>query len=101
MSATGRGPRIPARPRRPQVPGPVRIPPRPVDDLDPRRDVGRLSDELPLLLFPLRIETRFKQVPVRGRLLRHELWVRVFPDSCLVDTFEPEPSRGEIEDVRR
>jgi hypothetical protein len=68
---------------------------------DPRTDVGRLSDELPLLLLPLRIETRFKRVPVRGRLVRPELWVRVFPDSCLVDAFEPEPSRVEVDNARR
>ncbi|MDO8185482.1 hypothetical protein Q5424_18510 [Conexibacter sp. JD483] len=83
---------------------------------DPRTGVAELSDELPLLLFPLRLETRFKQ---RATLLRRrprlpgggiglpafrtswELWVRVFPDSCLVDSFEPEPSLTELESARR
>ncbi|HZV73694.1 MAG TPA: hypothetical protein VFF79_08270 [Conexibacter sp.] len=63
---------------------------------DPRRAIGWLTDELPLLLFPLRLETRFKR-GANGL----ELWVRVFPDSCLVDTFEPEPSRVEVDSVRR
>lgn len=136
---------------------------------DPRTDVAKLTDELPLLLFPLRIETRFKRIvtlraprrpipvprepilrgrlrtrplpipglvarlprdvgaiatgirepvprlpgraitrlPVRDRLqlpqvvVRHELWVRVFPDPCLIDTFESEPSQGEVDGARR
>ena len=46
---------------------------------DPRQEVGRLDDGYPCLLFPLRVETRFKD---------SELWVRVFPDACLIDTFE-------------
>jgi hypothetical protein len=63
---------------------------------DPRDAIGQLSDELPLLLFPLRLETRFKRVKDQ-----HELWVRVFPDSCLVDSFEPEPSQVELSNTRR
>ena len=46
---------------------------------DPRREVGRLDDRYPCLLFPLHVETRFKD---------GQLWVRVFPDACLIDTFE-------------
>ncbi|HST39605.1 MAG TPA: hypothetical protein VLK58_08855, partial [Conexibacter sp.] len=86
---------------------------------DPRKGVAELSDELPLLLFPLRLETRFKRIstlvarrrlPARGLrvgigrpLLKTtwELWVRVFPDACLVDTFEEEPSQVELESARR
>lgn len=66
---------------------------------DPRTDVAQLTDELPLLLFPLRIETRFMRPDTTGR--GHELWVRVFPDPCLVDTFESEPSQIEIASARR
>src|SRR4051794_6778282 len=29
---------------------------------DPRRNIGRLSDTAPFLLFPIRIETRFKTI---------------------------------------
>lgn len=51
---------------------------------DPRRTLTQLDDRIPLLLLPLRVETRFKRVTAGV-----ELWVRVFPDECLVDSFEP------------
>ena len=44
------------------------------------------------MLFPLRLETRFKTSP-EGR---PQLWVRVYPDECLVDTFEPSLTEGEV-----
>lgn len=47
---------------------------------DPRTLVSQLDDRTPLLLLPLRLETRFKRT---GRTA--ELWVRVFPDDCLVE----------------
>jgi hypothetical protein len=49
---------------------------------DPRKGVGRLDDGVPLLLLPLRIETRFKTITngLAGVPERHELWVRVYPD---------------------
>jgi hypothetical protein len=58
---------------------------------DPREQLERLGDDRPFLLFPLRIETRFKN---------RELWVRVFPDRCLIDSFEPVPSAGELRSLR-
>ena len=39
----------------------------------------------PILLLPLRLETRFKQFGSPDGTL-HQLWVRVFPDDCAVDT---------------
>ena len=54
---------------------------------DPRINIGRLDDSHPILLFPLRIETRFKRVQVVERTL-FQLWVRVYPDDVTVDTFE-------------
>src|SRR5689334_12200230 len=59
-----------------------------VDFTDPRQNVGRLSDTSPFLLFPVRVETRFKivggpQPEVAAQ--RHQLWVRIFPDDCSVD----------------
>lgn len=54
---------------------------------DPRENIGRLDDAHPILLFPLRIETRFKRVQVLERTL-FQLWVRVYPDDITVDTFE-------------
>ncbi len=46
-----------------------------------------LSDDFPVLLAPVRVETRFTPT---------ELLVRVFPDEWAVDKFEPKPSDAEI-----
>ena len=76
------------------------------DFSDPRQNVGRLSDSTPFLLFPVRIETRFKtiaEVPQRpgiGLPSRHQLRVRIFPDDCSVDTFEPTFSKDELTNVK-
>lgn len=59
--------------------------------LDPRRGLEGLKDDLPILLFPLRLETRFKE---------SELWVRVYPDTCLIDAFEPTLSDSELATAR-
>ena len=63
---------------------------------DPRRSLSELDDGTPLLLFPLRVETRFKRLETGT-----ELWVRVFPDECLVDSFEPLLSDSERGEGRR
>ncbi|MCO6008135.1 hypothetical protein NE236_24445 [Actinoallomurus purpureus] len=46
-----------------------------------------LSDAFPVLLAPMRVETRFTAT---------ELLVRVFPDEWAVDKFEPKPTAAEI-----
>jgi hypothetical protein len=46
-----------------------------------------LSDDFPVLLGPVRVETRFTAT---------ELLVRVFPDEWMIDAFEPKPTRAEI-----
>jgi len=63
---------------------------------DPRASAGELEDGLPVLLFPLRLETRFG-----GGDPPTELWVRAYPDDCLVDSFEEELSEGEIAAAER
>src|SRR2546421_1052016 len=50
-----------------------------------------LSDAFPVLLGPVRIETRFTAT---------ELLVRVFPDEWAVDTFEQPRTAQEHEDAR-
>src|SRR5687768_13698691 len=45
---------------------------------DPREAIGRLSDQFPILLFPVRLETRFKNVTLDG-VGRRQLWVRIYP----------------------
>jgi len=52
-------------------------------DPHPRHALARLDDQIPFLLFPVRIETIF--VPSgRGT----ELWVRIYPDDIVVHTHE-------------
>lgn len=62
---------------------------------DPRRNLAAFNDDIPVMLFPLRIETRFKTITEQG-LTRTQLWVRVFPDECLVDTFEATLTDSEV-----
>ena len=66
---------------------------------DPQQQVERLNDDTPFLLFPVRLETRFKEVVIRQRVLQ-QLWVRIYPDDCLVDSFEEELSESEIKAAR-
>ncbi|MEW2526459.1 hypothetical protein [Streptomyces sp. NPDC047071] len=47
----------------------------------------QLSDDVPVLLGPVRIETRFTPT---------ELLIRIFPDEWAVDKFEPRPTPAEI-----
>ncbi len=70
------------------------------DFSDPRRSVGRLSDRSPFVLMPIRIETRFTTSTVRD-VSRHELLVRIFPDDCWVDSFEPDLSTTELSNAKR
>lgn len=59
---------------------------------DPTKELPRLDPEIPLLLLPVRLETRFKD---------GELWVRVYPDDWAVDTFEDQLSDVEVVSARR
>ncbi|HEX6685144.1 MAG TPA: hypothetical protein VF062_20305 [Candidatus Limnocylindrales bacterium] len=62
------------------------------DPLGETAAVETLSDGFPILLAPLRLETRWTPT---------ELLVRVFPDDWAVDAFEPRPSRPEVEAAQR
>lgn len=66
---------------------------------NPMENLGRLDDSFPILLLPLRIETRFKQVQEDNRP-RNQLWVRVYPDDIAVDTFEEVLAEVEISNAR-
>lgn len=63
---------------------------------DPRDAVPKMSDDTPFLLLPLRLETRF--LPREGG--GTDLCVRVYPDDCLVDTFEASLTEGEVRAAR-
>jgi hypothetical protein len=72
---------------------------------DPRQNVERLSDSAPFLLFPVRIETRFRTVSAGNfrevnAPTKHQLWVRIYPDDCSIDTFEPMMSQSELTNVK-
>jgi hypothetical protein len=66
---------------------------------DPRQQVERLDDAYPILLLPLRMETRFKQI-VGPTGTQHQLWVRVYPDDCAIDTFEAALTEAEVRTAR-
>jgi hypothetical protein len=66
---------------------------------DPRRQITNLNDSFPVLLLPLRMETRFKKLQIDGST-RHQLWVRVYPDDCAIDTFEEVLSETELRNAR-
>jgi hypothetical protein len=68
-----------------------------VIDADPRRAVAEWPDRYPILLFPLRLETRFKPAPSG----LPQLWVRAYPDTCLIDTFEAALTDQEITNAQR
>lgn len=63
---------------------------------DPRALIEQWSDAVPILLLPVRLETRFKTLG-SGDAARHELWVRFYPDACSVDAFEAGLSEREVE----
>jgi hypothetical protein len=66
---------------------------------DPAEQVEELNDAFPILFFPLRIETRFKTLGA-GPQAKSQLWVRVYPDDCQVDTFEEMLSDSEVKSAR-
>ena len=66
---------------------------------DPRKGIANLDDATPILLMPVRLETRFKEFS-RGEAKAHELWVRVYPDDCWIDGFDPGLTESEVLDAR-
>jgi len=68
---------------------------------DPRLAIQFFQDRTPILMFPLRLETRFKTITNAAAGIVNQLWVRVFPDDCNIDTFEPLLSEAEAANVQR
>lgn len=64
---------------------------------DPKVALGKLDDRQPILLFPLRMETRFKA----GPLGQSQLWVRIYPDDALINSFEPSLTEPEVLNAQR
>jgi hypothetical protein len=67
---------------------------------DPRENLSLLPSTHPILLFPVRLETRFKVIRGREGADRHQLWVRIFPDECSIDTFDEVLSASEVTRAR-
>ena len=59
---------------------------------DPVRNASLLDQGTPLLLMPLRMETRF---------IGSDLLVRAYPDQWAIDMFAPKPTEQEVDNVRR
>ncbi len=64
---------------------------------DPRKNISQFSIQTPILLFPIRIETRFKKVTTSAGLQQDQLWIRVYPDDCLIDSFEEKLTLQEVD----
>jgi hypothetical protein len=84
---------------------PTPVPPRPPrppqqpEPIDPRTGIEELSTDSPLVLLPVRIETRFADVGSAERP-QHQLWVRIYPDDCSIDTFEETLSDVEVANAK-
>lgn len=63
---------------------------------DPRETISRLDDAVPLLMMPLRLETRFKQSDTG----KPQLWLRIYPDDCWIDSFSPTLTQTEALNAR-
>jgi hypothetical protein len=68
---------------------------------DPRRNLGRLPDSAPFALFPVRLETRFVTTGLGEQETQARLLVRIYPDDCSIDTFEPLLSATELGNAQR
>ena len=66
--------------------------------IDPTLEVRRLPDDVPIALFPLRLETRFVTTGA-GQAAQRFLYVRVFPDDILVDSFQDRIGQAEYDKV--
>src|SRR6185295_18090899 len=68
---------------------------------DPREGIQRLNDTIPILMMPVRLETRFKSLASRaGTPSVNQLWVRVYPDDCWIDSFDPILSETEVKNAK-
>lgn len=66
---------------------------------NPIENISALADDCPILLFPLRLEIRFKKIERDGATV-DQLWVRVFPDDIAINTFESDLSETEIRNAQ-
>ena len=71
---------------------------------DPTEQIAELDDAFPILLFPVRIETRFHRPEPTPRITvparTPQLWIRIYPDDCQVDSFEDLLTQSELDNAR-
>jgi hypothetical protein len=67
---------------------------------DPARQIAELDDAIPILLFPVRLETRFHRPGPSAAAPPAQLWIRVYPDDCQVDAFEELLTYSEVANAR-
>ncbi len=66
-----------------------------------RAELPRLNDATPILMMPVRIETRFKTFSIPGPIPGHHLLlVRIYPDDCWIDSFDPRLTEAEAASAR-
>jgi hypothetical protein len=73
---------------------------RALNETDPMLHLNKLDSGFPILMMPLRIETRFVKVQNTNNQDVNQLWVRVFPDDCSIDTFEKMLSESEVKNAQ-
>jgi hypothetical protein len=64
-------------------------------ELPPQQLVSELNSTTPVLLFPVRLETRFKQVEGVN-----QLWLRIYPDDININTHEEQLTEDEVQSAQ-
>ncbi len=68
--------------------------------VDPRTAIASIPSDLPILLLPVRLETRFGTIQqLDGEV--PSLMVRIFPDDVWIDSYEAALSEGEAANAKR
>jgi len=67
---------------------------------DPSKQISEWNDSFPILLFPVRLETRFQQARNDAGRVVPQLWIRIYPDDCQVDSFEELLTESELQNAR-
>jgi archaellum component FlaC len=67
---------------------------------DPTKQIEELSDAFPFVLLPLRLETRFKKNLQSPPQSVYQLWVRIYPDTCHIESREELISQFELQNAK-
>ncbi len=67
---------------------------------DPVQQVAQLDDGIPILLLPARVEIRFHDGLNADGRPTPQLWVRIYPDTCQIDSFEALLTDSEVQNAR-